>query len=616
MRRAQWMCEDLIGALRIPQEEDEAASDDWHNVQARLDRYSLHIPRTEEEIPALEKEVQQISDILEKIDARMSVKIAKQQDRQADLQLRYIKLRTQRALTDRLAIFIKTMLSTSTRHIADPSISCQRASAEGRELSDTTNTPARSHVASLAQQGQEDVPAISRHGSGQSSRGGGPVMPSQGSAGSVEHSESHNATHVTSQRHAASPVHQHQDEITGEGSVGGRAPRRTAHRHSLDRTAHERSQWAATASGFANELSGGISLHHHTDAISQKVDASLARSYREEVSAARPSGCRAAHRHAPKQAAYQEPRRAALVKQTAGAFDNGPSLHHSADHKSQELNITRLERPYQAGALAAFRVGWQAAMEYRSANKPDHDVSVHHCADDAKLRTPASEQHVLPRTSSFRRRTPDATPSANRPVHLRASLPEQHIPANLNEEYWEAKRRLIRAQHSFDTRDQRREKECATNLRLLQQLDRDAMSPEELDLEWVEHISRLTRRLVAAEEAYKKAKVLAVEGGCAISDTDLSSVFDNQKSAGYAPSFENEVKATAPKEMIEHWRLLITTPPDDPEIGAASEDYFSRGGGEPIACWESASATAEPRHRAKIQAWRQTCVAAGKRPEE
>jgi hypothetical protein len=68
--------------------------------------------------------------------------------------------------------------------------------------------------------------------------------------------------------------------------------------------------------------------------------------------------------------------------------------------------------------------------------------------------------------------------------------------------------------------------------------------------------------------------------------------------------------------MIEHWRLLITTPPDDPEIGAASEDYFSRGGGEPIACWESASATAEPRHRAKIQAWRQTCVAAGKRPEE
>jgi hypothetical protein len=66
MRRAQWMCEDLIGALRIPQEEDEAASDDWHNVQARLDRYSLHIPRTEEEIPVLEKEVQQISDILER----------------------------------------------------------------------------------------------------------------------------------------------------------------------------------------------------------------------------------------------------------------------------------------------------------------------------------------------------------------------------------------------------------------------------------------------------------------------------------------------------------------------------------------------------------------------
>jgi hypothetical protein len=133
----------------------------------------------------------------------------------------------------------------------------------------------------------------------------------------------------------------------------------------------------------------------------------------------------------------------------------------------------------------------------------------------------------------------------------------------------------------------------------------------------VERISTLTRELIDAEEAYRNAKIAAFDGGCALSDGSVSSVFlFNDRSDGYSPSSENGLKARAPKGRIEHWRYSIATPPDDSEIGAASEDRFSGGGRKPIICWESASCNAEPRHHAKIQAWRKTCVAAGKKPEE
>jgi hypothetical protein len=252
--------------------------------------------------------------------------------------------------------------------------------------------------------------------------------------------------------------------------------------------------------------------------------------------------------------------------------------------------------------------------------------SLNHRANAMNPRKGVSEQLANPRK-----------PLSQDPARLHSLSPEQPGPnddpphdelavVDLHQEYWDARIRLFVAQRDFDNRDEKRESEREKNNRRLQgHGSKAAMPPTELDLRWMKHISKLTRKLIDTEEAFKNAKVAALDGEYVPSDSSMSSVF-NDGSDGYSPSFENEMKATALKEMIEDWRQEI---PEDPEIGAESEDHIHWPeigaaesednipweGREPEVWWESSSAIAEPRHHIKIQAWRKSCVAADKGPE-
>ena len=99
-----------------------------------------------------------------------------------------------------------------------------------------------------------------------------------------------------------------------------------------------------------------------------------------------------------------------------------------------------------------------------------------------------------------------------------------------------------------------------------------------IHLLWVEHNSKLIRALVDAEEAFKTARVAAVDGGCQLDGQDANSVFEeDDDDEVYPPSREAIWTANAPKEMIEGWRMSVADNSDVPDTSAGLD---SRDGDE------------------------------------
>ena len=194
------------------------------------------------------------------------------------------------------------------------------------------------------------------------------------------------------------------------------------------------------------------------------------------------------------------------------------------------------------------------------------------------------------------------------------TLPEDIAALDLYRDYVRAKHRLNRAQWEFDLRDETREHEQYWNDRDLRRSGgTEGLPQEQFDLLWVEHISKLTRALIDAEEAFKTARTAAVSGGCQLEDPDASSVFEDDDDEGYPPSREAILKANAPKGMIEGWRKSVADKSGYPDTSAASAELDSRDGDE-ADLWGSWSVAADPPRQGKIRQWEKACTVADKKP--
>lgn len=195
-----------------------------------------------------------------------------------------------------------------------------------------------------------------------------------------------------------------------------------------------------------------------------------------------------------------------------------------------------------------------------------------------------------------------------------AELQEASTASHLRRAYVSAKHRLDRAQREFDVRDETRAHEQYWNDRDMRRSGgTEGISQEEFDLLWVEHNSKLTRKLINAEEALKTALVAAIKGGCQFDDLAVSSVDEDDDNEGYPPSPEAVWKANAPNEMIEGWRMSLADDSDFPHSSAASAELDSRDGDE-ADLRGSFSVVADPPRQEKIKQWEKACTAVGKRP--
>ena len=159
--------------------------------------------------------------------------------------------------------------------------------------------------------------------------------------------------------------------------------------------------------------------------------------------------------------------------------------------------------------------------------------------------------------------------------------PESLGGLDLHDEYVHGKDRLIRAQWEFDLRDDTREHEHYWNERDLRRSGgTKGLLREEFDLLRVEHISKLTRALINAEEAFKAARAAAVKGGCHLDDPDAISVFEDEDDEGYPSNREAFWKVNAPTGMIEGWRMSSAAKSDFPDTSAASAEFNSWNGDE------------------------------------
>lgn len=185
---------------------------------------------------------------------------------------------------------------------------------------------------------------------------------------------------------------------------------------------------------------------------------------------------------------------------------------------------------------------------------------------------------------------------------------------DLEREYRYAKKRLARAKWAFDLRDETRSQAAFENKAKLKMSNGAKGIPqEEFDVRWVDHISKLTRNVINAEEYFRKTKLAAIRGGCSINDSEAKSVFDNDRSEGYPPSLEEEWGADIPKEKIKEWaQSLETVSPHEEVIFMPSESDLQED--DDIAPWDSTTATAEPREKIKIAQWAKMCKSTGKAP--
>lgn len=186
--------------------------------------------------------------------------------------------------------------------------------------------------------------------------------------------------------------------------------------------------------------------------------------------------------------------------------------------------------------------------------------------------------------------------------------------SDLEREYKHAKKRLARAKWAFNLRDETRSQAAFENkAKLKRSKGAKGIPQEEFDVQWVDHISRLTRNLIDAEEHFRKTRLAAIRGGVSINGSEARSLFDNDRSEGYPPSWDEEVIADLPKEKIEEWvQALRTVSPHEevnsvPSLSNLQED-------DDLAPWDSTTATAEPREKRKIAQWTKICKSTGKAP--
>jgi hypothetical protein len=617
IRQAQKTCETLADAIRTTQSQDEAAKTSRHRLEERLDQYRHHrewlahkaedADQEEAVALALSKEVQEVSKKIETIEILLKREIAGELDRQATLQLRYKTLHAMRELENHLTALVGA--TPLPLHEQKPQ----------------THIP-RNEIVVVNGQGPDDS-----------------FAQQQTDKASTEH--------------------------------------RIARRPVPEQTTLPEPRQAAMEKSTANVLCDGFGVHQDTDCAKlttsspqEVVPGDLYQEYTRAKSrytlANYEFELRDYHRH------DEHVRNRRMLQRTGGKYGL-PQEDFDLQWVVYIAKLTRelidSEVALKNARIAAENGGWNGrdsdissgfAKEESEAYPPDLEDKMKATAPKEMIEN--WRRSVFAINPEIKTNTPELDPWAGDEPGLGCSwstvadpqrqaaieewrnllkdlarldmpLPEQSSPnkdplydapeaTDLRQEYWDARIRLFVAQRDFDNRDEKRESEGKENNRRLQGSgSMEAMPRTELGLRWLKHISKLTRKLIDTEEAFKKAKVAALDGGYVPSDSSVSSVFDDG-SDGYSPSFENEIKATAPKEMIEDWRQAI---PEDPEIGAEpedhihwpeigaaeSEDHIPWEGREPEVWWESSSAVAEPRHHIKIQAWWKSCVAADKGPE-
>lgn len=122
----------------------------------------------------------------------------------------------------------------------------------------------------------------------------------------------------------------------------------------------------------------------------------------------------------------------------------------------------------------------------------------------------------------------------------------------MHETYRRARDALTVARDKFDGRQDARDHATADNDEKIHSSDGpEGILQRKFDMVWLLLIGQLTRQLVDAEDTHQVARAAAIKAGCDLSDGETSSVFDNNASEGYSPSFEQGCKVTAPKPMIE-----------------------------------------------------------------
>lgn len=511
-------------------------------------------------------------------------------------------------MANRLTVFVNAKLLPPTEKTSRKLTRRRRPRVEYRELNDTPNGTIEEFLAGPAQQDREEDQAASQCASEQYFQEESRGRPVRRKKVGVEHSERQDARNGTSQRPDASIAQQYYEEVVHVYETRHRTSRRTPRRHVSEQAAHEGPGRTAMVNGNDTVVGNGFTSHRHTNAADQRSGPNLVQSYHEEVPEERRASSRVAHRNGPEQATPGEPRRGATVNGNDNVLSNGFSLHSRADAVDRVIAVDHVQSNHEEVA-AERRSAWRAERRHvpgPATHAEPRKVVMNNGNTNARSSGHSSRHHA---------RQKRETPGYERPVPLNDPRPENLTTEDLHEEYWYAKDQLAKAQRRFDKRFANRARECAQNNRMLRNPGNvPGLPQEELDLRWMQRISQLTRELIESEDFYQKAKIAAVEGGCAVSDTELSSVFAHQGSEGYSPSFEDAMKAHAPKEMIESWCQAIPDFLNGPEIGAVSSDVDAGEQDDPD-FRDSASAVAQdPRDQAKIQKWRKTCDKAGKRP--
>ena len=257
------------------------------------------------------------------------------------------------------------------------------------------------------------------------------------------------------------------------------------------------------------------------------------------------------------------------------------------------------------------KIGWARRAPGDGLAKQRHDDEV--AARQYNSEKYAHEETQQPVITEGTSSTPEGRTSSHHNSET-AELQESSTASHLRRAYVSAKHRLDRAQREFDVRDETRAHEQYWNDRDMRRSGgTEGISQEEFDLLWVEHNSKLTRKLINAEEDFKTALVAAIKGGCQLDDLAVSSVDEDDDNEVYPPSPEAIWKANAPNEMIQGWRMSLADDSDFPHSSAASAELDSRDGDE-ADLRSSFSVVADPPRQEKIKQWEKACTAVGKRP--
>lgn len=198
---------------------------------------------------------------------------------------------------------------------------------------------------------------------------------------------------------------------------------------------------------------------------------------------------------------------------------------------------------------------------------------------------------------------------------------EEQQKQDLRKAYQQAVDDLHKAQLQFDDRDDDRHHDKVENTLLFRESNgAEGLAPEDFDHRWLNMIRELGRDLSKAEKTYRQARLDAIEGGCDLDDGSASSIFDNGKSECYPRKWEAEWITDVDKPGIMAWLaaqpVIIEPVPKPGEINSMDwPEVDSWQDTEPDDdLWESWSAAADCKFRAKISNWRAACTASGKKP--